>query len=34
MISGAFGAEPVITCYETYVTVDNVKGEMIMREAK
>ena len=34
MISGAFGAEPVITYYETYVTVDNVKGETIVREDK
>jgi hypothetical protein len=29
-----FGAEPVITYYETYVTVDNVKGETIVREDK
>lgn len=28
-----FGAEPVITYYETYVTVDNLKGETIVREA-
>jgi hypothetical protein len=34
MISGAFGAEPVVTCYETYVTVDNVKGETIVGEDK
>lgn len=27
-----FGAEPVITYYETYVTVDNVAGETIVRE--
>jgi hypothetical protein len=29
-----FGAEPVITYYETYVTVDNVSGETIVREDK
>ena len=29
-----FGSEPVITYYETYVTVDNVKGETIVREDK
>ena len=28
----AFGAEPVITYYETYVTVDNLKGETIVRD--
>ena len=28
-----FCAEPVITYYETYVTVDNVKGETIVRES-
>jgi hypothetical protein len=28
-----FGAEPVVTYYETYVTVDNVSGETIVREA-
>lgn len=27
-----FGAAPVITYYETYVTVDNVVGETIVRE--
>lgn len=27
-----FGAEPVITYYDTYVTVDNVKGETIVRD--
>ena len=27
-----FGAEPIITYYETYVTVDNIKGETIVRE--
>jgi hypothetical protein len=27
-----FGAEPVITYYDTYVTVDNVKGETVVRE--
>jgi len=27
-----FGAEPVITYYETYVTVDNLKGETIVRD--
>lgn len=26
-----FGAEPTITYYETYVTVDNVSGETIVR---
>lgn len=29
-----FGAEPVITYYDTYVTVDNVAGETIVREAE
>ena len=28
----SFGAEPVITYYETYVTVDNVSGQTIVRE--
>jgi len=28
-----FGAEPVITYYESYVTVDNVTGETIIRDA-
>ena len=28
----SFGAEPVITYYETYVTVDNVSGETIQRD--
>lgn len=28
----SFGAEPTITYYETYVTVDNVKGETLVRE--
>lgn len=27
-----FGAEPTVTYYETYVTVDNVRGETIVRE--
>ncbi|WP_072386341.1 hypothetical protein [Hyphomicrobium sp. CS1BSMeth3] len=27
-----FGAEPVITYYESYVTVDNIKGETIVRD--
>ena len=27
-----FGARPTVTYYETYVTVDNVKGETIVRE--
>lgn len=27
-----FGAAPVITYYETYVTVDNVAGETIVRD--
>jgi hypothetical protein len=27
-------AEPIITYYDTYVTVDNVKGETIVRESK
>ena len=30
--NAAFGAEPVITYYETYVTVDNIKGETIVRD--
>ena len=29
-----FGAEPIITFYDTYVTVDNVAGETIVREAE
>jgi hypothetical protein len=29
-----FGAEPVVTYYESYVTVDNVAGETIVREAE
>ena len=29
----AFGARPKITYYESYVTVDNVKGETIVRDA-
>ncbi|MGE0701122.1 MAG: monooxygenase [Hyphomicrobiaceae bacterium] len=28
----SFGARPTVTYYETYVTVDNVKGETIVRE--
>lgn len=28
----AFGGRPTVTYYETYVTVDNVKGETIVRE--
>ncbi len=28
-----FGAEPQITYYDTYVTVDNVKGETLVRDA-
>jgi hypothetical protein len=28
-----FGAEPVVTYYESYVTVDNVKGETLVRDA-
>lgn len=28
----SFGAEPVITYYDTYVTVDNVKGETVIRK--
>lgn len=27
-----FGAEPVVTYYETYVTVDNVAGQTIVRD--
>jgi hypothetical protein len=27
-----FGAEPIVTYYETYVTVDNVAGETVVRE--
>ena len=27
-----FGARPVVTYYETYVTVDNIKGETIVRD--
>lgn len=27
-----FGARPTVTYYESYVTVDNVKGETIVRE--
>lgn len=27
----SFGAEPVITYYDTYVTVDNVSGDAIVR---
>ena len=27
-----FGAEPVVTYYDTYVTVDNVAGEVKVRE--
>ncbi|MDX2159297.1 MAG: monooxygenase [Hyphomicrobiaceae bacterium] len=27
-----FGARPTVTYYETYVTVDNVKGETVVRE--
>jgi hypothetical protein len=27
-----FGARPVVTYYETYVTVDNTKGETIVRD--
>jgi len=27
-----FGARPTVTYYETYVTVDNVSGETIVRE--
>lgn len=27
-----FGARPTVTYYETYVTVDNVNGETIVRE--
>ncbi len=26
-----FGARPVVTYYETYVTVDNVAGETVVR---
>ena len=29
-----FGAEPIVTYYETYVTVDNVAGETVVREGK
>jgi hypothetical protein len=28
-----FGAEPIITYYESYVTVDNIKGETIVRDS-
>lgn len=28
----AFGAEPSVTYYETYVTVDNVTGQTIVRD--
>jgi len=28
----SFGVRPTVTYYETYVTVDNVKGETIVRE--
>ncbi len=27
-----FGARPTVTYYETYVTVDNIKGETIVRD--
>lgn len=27
-----FGVRPIVTYYETYVTVDNVKGETVVRE--
>lgn len=27
-----FGAEPVVTYYDTYVSVDNVRGETIVRQ--
>ena len=27
-----FGARPAVTYYETYVTVDNIKGETIVRD--
>lgn len=30
--AASFGEEPVITYYETYVTVDNVRGETIVRD--
>ena len=30
----AGGAEPIVTYYETYVTVDNVAGETVVREGK
>jgi hypothetical protein len=29
-----FGAEPIVTYYETYVTVDNVAGETVVREGE
>jgi hypothetical protein len=29
-----FGAEPIVTYYESYVTVDNMAGETIVREAE
>jgi len=28
----SFGARPLVTYYETYVTVDNVKGETVVRD--
>lgn len=27
-----FGADPVVTYYDTYVTVDNVAGQLVVRE--
>ena len=30
--AATFGAAPVITYYESYVTVDNVKGETVIRD--
>jgi len=27
-----FGAEPIITYYDSYVTVDNIRGETIVRD--
>ena len=33
-VTETFGAEPVVTYYDTYVTVDNVTGETIVRESK
>jgi hypothetical protein len=32
--TATFGAEPTVTYYETYVTVDNVACETIVRENK